>query len=144
MYGIDGNNLEVECIKQVDLIEENAMALAEARVVVDILKAKVDRYKRLADGQVRANPRDNGLLKVTEAGVAKAVEGCPNVLKANAALLEGKAEVTRLDAIQTILEHRRRMLPELIKLHGAGYFSTVDSPAPAYNGDDNKSDRPLR
>jgi len=142
MYEIDGNQLEIECIKQIDMIEDSCFAAAEAKVRLDEAKARLDRYERLADQTIRANPRDHGLLKSTEAGIAKAVKCHPNVVKAMTELNHAKTEVTRLDAVVVILEHRKRMLEQLVKLQGQGYFSDVPK-QPRYNEPEGGS-RPLR
>lgn len=143
-FKIDGNALEVECVRQLDLMEHWAFEASEARKELDQLKHKLERTELRVDTQVRTNPRDHGLLKVTEAGLKKAVEGHPEVLKTKGLMVDAKARTAEADAAMACLDHRKRMLEVLTRLHGQGYFSEIirDEQTTGYNAG-NKS-RPLR
>ena len=141
-YEINANELELECIQHVEMAESAIFALQVAKNSLDKLLARHDRYKRMADSVVRKNPKDHGLLKSTESGIAKAVEGHPNVVKSASEVLAAKLSVREYEAQVNVLDIRRRMLEQLIKLHGSGYF--VDVPIkPSYNSNDEQT-RPLR
>ena len=145
-FKIDGNALEVECIRQLDLMEHWAFESSNAKKATDELKHKLERTELRVDTQVRTNPRDHGLIKPTEAGIKKAVEGHPEVLKLKGRLVEAKARASEADAAMTCLDHRKRMLEVLTRLHGQGYFSEIvrEENTNGYNVPDVKNSRPLR
>jgi hypothetical protein len=146
-FKIDGNALEVECIKQMELMEHWAFESAAAKRDLDVLKHKLERIEIKVDTQVRHDPREYGVLKPSESAFKRVVEFHPDVRNAKKETVQGRARVLEADAALSCLDHRKRMLEQLIKLHGAGYFSEVnhEDVAPRYNTPTASGDRrPLR
>ena len=70
---INKNRLDEEWLKQPTLFMHYLEALADAQLERDKAKERVDVARSKADKDIRANPGDHGLQKVTEASVSNAI-----------------------------------------------------------------------
>jgi len=102
--------------------------LADAQLELDEAKSNLSVAQAECDREVRENPADHGLAKVTEASVATAVTVDPFVKKAVEKVNKAKHKVNVLQAAVDGLEHRKRALTQLVELHGQDYFATPKMP----------------
>lgn len=123
VYAIDKYNLDEECVRQVEFIEEAAHKAVVARIVVEGAKARLEQAKAAADIEIRNNPSQFNLAKVTEGTVAAAVVTHPNVVIATNEHLTARQDMLQWEAACSMLEHRKKSLDNLIYLHGQAYYS---------------------
>ncbi len=97
------------------------LELDEAKTYLAVAQAEVDR-------EIREDPGDYGLAKITEAAVSTAVTVHPAVKKAVRQVNQAKHRVNVLQAAVEGLEHRKRALTQLVELHGQDYFATPKMP----------------
>ncbi len=97
------------------------LELDEAKTYLAVAQAEVDR-------EIREDPGDYGLAKITEAAVSTAVTVHPAVKKAARQVNQAKHRVNVLQAAVEGLEHRKRALTQLVELHGQDYFATPKMP----------------
>lgn len=119
---VDKYNLDTECAQHTDVVEDTARRLAVAKRDLALEKMKVKGLRAELDQQIRENPNDYGLAKVTEASLATTIEGQRPYKQALRALIDLEYEVNLLDGYMTALEHRKKMIEDLVFLHGQGYY----------------------
>lgn len=121
--GIDENALDLEWRRQPELVFKYALKLGTARLDHDSSKSYVDAIKAEIAREVRNDPTDFGISKLTEAQVKEVVESEERVLEAIEATNAARNKVEVLTAALTALEHKKRALQGLVELHAMGYFS---------------------
>ena len=122
MY-IDEEALDVELFEQPSLVEKYSRLLAETKLERDILKEAMELQKAEISLDIRDNPQDYKLEKVTD----KAVEACvlmeDEYKQAQSTYHKANFDVNVLQGIMTALEHRKSSLEKLVTLHGQNYFA---------------------
>lgn len=122
---IDENNLVEECVQLPTTYHEYAQQLAAAKKDLDEAKTHLDITKAQLGRDIRNNPGEYNLPKVTEGTVADAVMEHGRTKKAANAVSAARYRVDLLQAAVTALEHKKRMLESLVSLHGQSYFARV-------------------
>lgn len=120
---IDLANLEVEWQEQPKLYLAAAEELADAKKAAEELELELIVRKAEAEKEVRAEPEDFGLEKVTEAGVKAAVDTHKKVISLRSKIIEANHLVGLLVGKCRALEHRKRALEKEVDLFLAGYFA---------------------
>lgn len=120
---IDENALDKECIRLPSDYLKFAHRSADAKRDVDELKAKMDVVEAELAKEVRSNPVDFGVEKVTESAISATVLTLPRYQKALANLNNARHQAELAQAVVWALEHKKRTLTLLVELHGMGYFS---------------------
>ncbi|RJQ26123.1 hypothetical protein C4577_04275 [Candidatus Parcubacteria bacterium] len=134
---IDKYKLDDELVIQADLYDEYAKKLGEARADLEDAKNEVkvreDDYDiecAKVDLQVRKNPKNFGLDKLTEPAIKCIILLDSNVTTARKALYDARREVVdclrlhgALDAMVGALDYKKRSLEDLVKLRLANYYS---------------------
>lgn len=120
---IDPMNLDVECLSQSQKFMKWAEAAVDARVEAERLELVLEVTAAKLQARMRANPEKFGLAKATEGEVKAAVACHPRRVAAAEAFLAAKASQHYLEKAVAAMETRKRMLDDLITLHGQEYFS---------------------
>ena len=120
---IDENNLDGEWLNQAVLYFDFAAKLADARREVDLSKSQLEVAKATVAKQVRDDPENYGLLKVTERAVEEAIPLQPIVQTVMKKLIEAKHTADILSAAVEGLNHRKKALEKRVDLFLANYFS---------------------
>lgn len=120
---IDQNRLDEECVSQPRLYMKYATELADAKFDYDEAKARFDVAKAEIQLDVRDNPEEFGLKKVTEATIEAAVIASEAYQTAQKKVNQCKHAVALLEAAVGAIDHKKRMLENLVTLHGQNYFS---------------------
>jgi len=115
--------LDKEWVAQPSLYLKFATALADARARYDQAKAQLDVIKANVNLEVRKEPQEFGISKVTESVVSSAVATDVRVVKAQEAVTKARHEVDILTAAVTALEHKKAALEKLVQLHLASYYA---------------------
>lgn len=121
---IDEDRLDLECLRQPKRYYKYATMLADAQQVLAEAKAELDITKADLANAIRNDPEEYEMTKVTEASVAAAVICQDEYGTALQIVHDAKHEVDVLQAAVVSLDHRKRMLQNLIALHGQNYFAS--------------------
>lgn len=128
IFKIDKHMLDEELVRQPKLYGEYAMKLADAREVYERAKARFDVVEAEVDKDVRNNPEDYDIQKVTEEVVKKTVTLSKRVRKAKEEVIKTKHDVDVLYAIVSALDHRKSSLEQLCYLHSRDYYAAPVMP----------------
>jgi len=125
---IDPSQLDVEAATQVDVFFSWAEEFAHARGELDRSKALLDLTENELALNIRKDPDEYGLAKVTEAAINATVRSHKGYKLCVSKYLECKEECALLDHAVQAMEHRKRMIEVLITLHGQQYFAGPSVP----------------
>lgn len=122
-FHIDVNALDQELLRQAQIYHSYAADLADAgkerREAEDALAVT----EAEAELEIRENPEDFGLNKITEALVKSAVKTHPEVKKARRGVNILKHQEDVHGAACRAMDHKKRMLEKLVELFLADYFA---------------------
>jgi kynurenine formamidase len=121
---IDKNQLDVECERQPELVYQYGCKLADAKKELAEANADLDVIKAEVADDVRSNPKKYGLDKITVDAVASAVAAAKEVKAATTDVIAARHLVDTTQAAVNALDHKKRMLENLVDLHGRDYFSS--------------------
>ena len=130
---IDPLRLDEEWLDQPKQRQIFGELLADAQLELDTAKSRLEVIKAETDREIRDDPADFGLSKVTEAAVSTAVPVQPAVQIAVKKVNAAKHKVNVLQAAVDGLEHRKRALTQLVELHGQDYYATPRMPTGVKN-----------
>ena len=125
---IDPDALDVEWLSQPRLMLRYAQHLAKVRQRLDEAKQALDIAKAEADKDIRTNPGDYDIEKITEAVVANAILTEKRYKRAYTEYLETKYEVDMAQGAVNAFEHRKAALENLVKLYGMQWFAGPKMP----------------
>lgn len=127
---IDQNNLDLEWIKQPDLVYEIAMDVANNRLRMDTLKDELSLLEATLSKEARSNPEDFEIEKVTEKAIEMAILSHEDYQAKQIECRDARYDYEINVALLNALEHKKRALESLVSLHGQSYFSTPRSETP--------------
>jgi hypothetical protein len=125
---IDPLQLDMECLDMSETFCKWAQKSADARAEVDKLKIELERVESLLSLDIRANPQEYHLEKITEASVVATVKTAKSYLDVNEKLVEARRESALTSTAVTAMEMKKRMLEVLVTLHGQQYFAGPNIP----------------
>lgn len=125
---IDAYRLDDEWLEQPKHFLKWCERLAEKRLQLDQVKSKLDIVKAELDSEIRENPGEFDLPKVTESAVANTVVTQPEYRKAVENLNKARYEQNLAQAAVDALEQRKKALENLVSLHGMQYFAELREP----------------
>ena len=121
---IDEHNLDKECVKlPSDYLKYSHLA-ADAKRDLEDMKNKLEVIQAELAKDIRSNPENFGLEKVTEKAVDMTVLTLPRYQKALARMHTLKHNADLAQSVVWALEHKKRTLTLLVELFGMGYFSS--------------------
>ena len=123
-FEIDINRLDREWIRQPALIETQLHDAAEKRIELDQAKNNLQIVEAQLDQQIRADPDTFGMMKITEGAVTKTIVLQDEYQEALTAVHDAKYAYDVAMAAVQALDHKKKGLEDLVKLHGQSYFST--------------------
>lgn len=121
---IDEHNLDKECIRLPSDYLKYASLAVDAKRDVDEMKNRLEVVHAELSKEIRSNPENFGLEKVTETAVASIVLVQPSYQKIVARMHKLKHEADLAQSVVWALEHKKRTLTLLVELFGMGYFSS--------------------
>lgn len=125
---VDPEALDVECVRQAEIFTKWAELAQDAKSRMEALKFDLDTKWALLELKVRKRPGKYGLETLTEAAVKATVSTHPEYLELARRHQGAREESMWLDRAVAALEMKKRMLEELIKLHGLQYFAGPSAP----------------
>ncbi len=125
---IDSEALDLEWINQPSLMYKYSEHAAITKHEMDRTKERMEIVKADLDSQIRNNPKDFGLPKVTESAIQGAVTLQPKYKKAVEQYHEVKYEYGVAMAAVNAIDQRKSALENLVKLLCASYFAGPQTP----------------
>ena len=122
MY-IDESALDVELVEQPTLMSRYSRLLAEARRDRDLSKEALDLKKAEIDLDIRDNPEEYKLVKVTENAITNCILMEEDYQTSQKEYHDANYEVNVLQGVVSALEHRKSALENMVKLYGQNYFA---------------------
>lgn len=125
---IDEQALDVEWLRQPDLMRKYSMHAAETKRLVDETKERLDVVRARLDLAIRENPQKFGLEKVTEAAIAATILLQDEYQEASKGHLDAKYEYEIALAAVRAIDQKKTALENLVRLLAASYFAGPQAP----------------
>lgn len=125
---IDETALDVEWLQQPNLMYKYARHQAQTKKAMDEAKERLDFIKAKLEMNIRANPGDYGLSKVTESAIASTILLQPEYQEASKKYIEAKYENEVAVAAVRAIDQKKTALENLVKLLNVSYFAGPSAP----------------
>lgn len=125
---IDETALDVEWLQQANLMYKYVRYHAETKKAMDEAKERLDFVKAKLEMDIRANPEDYGLSKVTESAIASTILLQPEYQEASKKYIEAKYENDVATAAVRAIDQKKTALENLVKLLSVSYFAGPSAP----------------
>jgi len=125
---IDPQQLDLECVRQTDLFFKYAHQSVDAQVEVDRAKMRLEVVEAGLELAIRKDPEQFGLIKPTESAIKAAVRLDNKYSNALERYINAKREAKLLEIAVDTMDQKKRMLENLITLHGQQYFAGPSVP----------------
>lgn len=122
IFDINQNLLDKEWLNQPRFFFRYARQLADARRDYEAAKANLKVVQADADKKERRKAQIKE-QKMTEAAINQSVLRRPDYRDAEQAVFTAKHRVDVMEAVVNALDHRKKALENLVRLHGQNYFS---------------------
>ena len=120
---IDETALDVEWLEQPSLMVKYCREEAKAKKEVDLAKEEMDLIRAELDKDIRTNPEEFGISKITESVVSNIILAHEKYFTAQHAFFDAKFEADITRGMVRTMEHRKTALENLVVLHGQKYFA---------------------
>jgi hypothetical protein len=125
---IDETALDVEWLQQSNLMYKYARYQAETKKAMDEAKERLDFIRAKVEMDIRANPENYGLSKVTESAIASTILLQPEYQEASKKYIEAKYENDVATAAVRAIDQKKTALENLVKLLSVSYFAGPSAP----------------
>jgi hypothetical protein len=125
---IDVNDLGKELYTQPSLYIKWAKIWANESHRRDFFKARLEQVKAEVELDIRDNPKEWGIEKVTEASVRALVECDEGVEKARNAFFQASRNLNNALSAKLAMEQRKSMLENIVKVYQTGYWGELPVP----------------
>jgi len=125
---IDEQSLDIEWLEQPRLMLKYARHASEAKKKLDQAKEKLDLVKSELDREIRMNPDEFDLAKVTDSAVSATIPTCAKYKDASEAFIQAKFEADIAMNAVYAFNARKDALENLVKLYGQQYFAGPKMP----------------
>jgi hypothetical protein len=120
---IDETALDVEWVEQPALMMKYARLAADARKYLDQKKEALELLRAEIDKEIRQNPTEFGIEKITENAVQNTIITTEQFREANQKVINAKFDVDIAQAAVIAVSQRKDALENLVRLHGQQYFA---------------------
>ena len=125
---IDETALDVEWLQQSNLMYKYSRYQAETKKAMDEAKERLDFIRAKVEMDIRANPENYGLSKVTESAIASTILLQPEYQEASKKYIEAKYENDVATAAVRAIDQKKTALENLVKLLSVSYFAGPSAP----------------
>ena len=125
---IDCDALDVEWVKQPDLMRRYADHAAVTKKEVDESKERLDVVRARLDREVRSNPGKYGLDKLTESVVQSTILLQDEYQEASQEYIDAKYEYDIATSAVRAVDQKKTALENLVRLLAASYFAGPQTP----------------
>jgi hypothetical protein len=120
---IDIYSLHTEWVRQDRLVGYYGTKLAKAKRKHEECKTACQVFEAETARRIRRKPLRYGVKRLTESAVKEAVHLETLTSDEHSKLIEAKYEVDLYDAAMKRLEHRKRLLSDMVYLQGQSYYA---------------------
>jgi hypothetical protein len=125
---IDPNALDVEWVQQPELMRRYTVHAANMKKEADDAKERLDVIRARLDMEIRVNPGQFGLEKVTEGAINATILLQAEYQKQSEVLAEARYEYDIAMAAVRALDQKKTALENLVRLLTASYFAGPQAP----------------
>lgn len=125
---IDEQALDIEWLQQSTKMLQVTEHQAKCRYEMDIAAQDLDVVKADLDKDIRTNPGNYDIVKITETVVTNTIITQPEYEEANLILLKARYEHEVAKGAVTAFAQRKDSLENLVRLHGQNYFAGPSIP----------------
>ena len=125
---IDETALDVEWLQQSHLMYKYAKYQADTKKVMDEAKEMLEFIRAKLEMDIRANPENYGLSKVTESAIASTILLQPEYQESSKKYIEAKYENDVAAAAVRAIDQKKTALENLVKLLSVSYFAGPSAP----------------
>ena len=125
---IDETALDVEWLRQPELMLKYTRHAAECELEMGKAKENLEFVKSELDLDIRSDPEEFGLVKITEGAVASAIHQNDSYQEAHKQLLTAKFEHGVASGAVKSMDQRCKAIENLVRLHGQSYFAGPSVP----------------
>jgi len=125
---IDSDALDVEWLKQADLMRKYAKHAADTKKEMDESKERLETGKAKIEMGIRQDPKAYGLEKVTEGAIQSTIQLQQEYQKLNQDYINAKYENDVAVAVVRAIDQKKTALENLVKLLGVSYFAGPQAP----------------
>lgn len=125
---IDETALDVECLEQPRLMMRYARHQAQCERDMEKAKERLDIKRAELDVEIRKDPEEYGLVKVTEGAIQSVIIKDSEYKKLNDEYFDAVHENRMAKGAVRSIDARKTMLETLVKLHGQQYFAGPQVP----------------
>jgi hypothetical protein len=120
---IDEMRLIEEWVKQPLLVFDAIDGLGAARRRLDGLKDQLAATQASLSQQIRANPEEYGIEKVTEKAIENVLQTAPELEELQTEMRDARHLVDMYSALSTALEHKKKALENLVTLQNQAWHA---------------------
>lgn len=125
---IDPNALDVEWCEQANLLMRYCEAVAVEKANVGALEERKAVVSAEVAQNMRLNPREYGLEKMTEAAIPSLLTQDERIQSVNQDLAKARFRLEILQGAVRSIEHRKSALEYMVQLYGKQYFAGPSVP----------------
>ena len=125
---IDPDSLDVEWLRQAELVKKYGVHQANTRKEMDEMKETLEAVKAKLDMRIRSEPEAFGLPKVTEGAIQSTIILQEEYKEAMAEYSEAKYENDVALSVVEAFRHKKSALENLVQLLQSSYFAGPKSP----------------
>jgi len=125
---IDESALDVEWLRQADLMHRYSVYAAKTHRYMDEMKERLDVVKAKLDLDIRSNPDKYGLSKVTESVVQSTILLQDEYQEMSKKYRDARYEYEIALAATRALDQKKTALENLVRLLGMDYFAGPSAP----------------
>lgn len=123
LIAIDRNKLDLECEQHADVFFNACVELTEAKERVELLERLYKKKRGEIFIQMKKDPIMFNLDNASDKTCEQYLLNEPELVQLEERLLSLQSEVAIRQAFVSALDHRKRMLSDLVTLHGQSYFA---------------------
>jgi len=120
---IDEQALDVEWLEQPSLMLKYARHAAHCRMALDQAKENLELVKAQLDNEIRKNPSDFDIEKITEAVMMNTILNQAPYQEASEEYIKAKFEADIAQGAVRAFDARKDALENLVRLNGQQYFA---------------------
>lgn len=125
---IEEQALDVEWLRQAELMRKYSVHSAEMRKIMDEAKERLEVGKARIEMDIRSNSEKYGLAKITEGAIASTILLQEEYQELNQDYLDARYEYDVAGAAVRAIDQKKTALENLVKLLGAQYFAGPQAP----------------
>ncbi len=127
-FRIDQHRLDEAWTNLAPTFYEYSVKLADAREEHERAKARLDVVEAELDRDIRRNPIEYGVEKITETVVKQTIILSKKYQRANEEVIIARHDMAICEACVDALDHKKKGLESMVYLHSQGYYAEPRPP----------------